>query len=192
ICGLCLVCAPFHVVKRTYLWREHHSPLQTFVLAANASPWTESRDKILVNEAASWTTSQARGGAVRENVDTMNKALIASVALIALGTSVAGAADLPVKAPPAPVYVPPAFSWTGCYIGGNLGGAWAHSDWHESRFGLDWGNTSDGRFIGGGQIGCNYQFGNPGFVIGVEGDFDWVGNNKRKRRAVLISPGCLS
>jgi outer membrane immunogenic protein len=44
----------------------------------------------------------------------MRKALIVGVALIALGTGVASAADLPVKAPPAPVYAPPVFSWTGC------------------------------------------------------------------------------
>jgi outer membrane immunogenic protein len=115
----------------------------------------------------------------------MKKALIAGAALLALGTGVAGAADMPVKAPPAPVYVPPAFSWTGCYIGGNIGGAWAHSNWSDSLFGLNWGNTSDTRFIGGFQGGCNYQFSNPGFVIGIEGDFDWVGNNNGGRTVVV-------
>jgi outer membrane immunogenic protein len=104
----------------------------------------------------------------------MNKVLLASIAL-ALGTGVASAADMPVKAPP---YVPPpAFSWTGCYLGGNIGAAWANSEWHDSLFGLDWGRTSDARFIAGGQIGCNYQFNNPGFVIGLEGQFDWTGNH---------------
>jgi outer membrane immunogenic protein len=98
---------------------------------------------------------------------------------------VATAADLPVKAPPAPVYVPPAFSWTGCYIGGNIGGARAQSNWTDSLFGLNWGNTSDGRFIGGFQGGCNYQFNNPGFVIGFEGDYDWVGNNGGGRTVVV-------
>ena len=112
--------------------------------------------------------------------DTMRKALIAAITLTALGTGAAGAADLPVKAPP--VYAPPAFSWTGCYIGGNIGAAWSRSEWSDSVFGLTWGGTSNARFIGGGQIGCNYQFNNPGLVIGVEGDFDWVehtvnGNN---------------
>ena len=107
----------------------------------------------------------------------MKKALIAGVALLALGTGAAGAADLPVKAPPAPVYAPPIFTWTGFYIGGNIGAAWAHSDWHDSLFGLDWGNTSNARFIGGGQIGFNYQFAGSSFVIGAEADFDWAGNN---------------
>src|SRR5262249_48124738 len=76
---------------------------------------------------------------IRESGDTMKKVLFSSVALIALGTGLASAADLPVKAPPAPVYAPPAFSWTGCYIGGNIGAAWAHSEWQDSLFGLSWG-----------------------------------------------------
>lgn len=118
----------------------------------------------------------------------MNKGIIAGVALLALGTGVASAADLPVKAPP---YVPPppAFSWTGCYIGGNIGAAWANSEWHDSLFGLNWGRTSDARFIGGGQIGCNYQFNSPGFVIGIEGDFDWVGNNNGDGRTIVVPAG---
>src|SRR5947209_15104308 len=58
--------------------------------------------------------------------------LFASVAGAALGSGVpANAADLgtrPVyKAPPviAPV---PIFTWTGCYIGGHLGGGWGRKD----------------------------------------------------------------
>jgi outer membrane immunogenic protein len=112
----------------------------------------------------------------------MNKVLLAGIAL-ALGTGVASAADMPVKAPP---YVPPPpFSWTGCYFGGNIGGAWANSEWHDSLFGLDWARSSDARFIGGFQGGCNYQFNNPGFVIGLEGQFDWAGNNDGGRTVVI-------
>jgi len=113
----------------------------------------------------------------------MKNTLIAGAALLALGTGIAGAADMPLKAPP--VYMPPAFSWTGCYFGGNIGGAWAQSNWSDSLFGLNWGNTSDTRFIGGIQGGCNYQFSNPGFVVGVEGDFDWVGNNGNGRTVTV-------
>ena len=81
-----------------------------------------------------------------------------SVALIALGTGIAGAADLPA----APIYALPSSSWTGFYVGGNLGGAWAD-------------NTRKGVFIGGGQLGYNYQIGY--IVLGVEGDFDWTTNS---------------
>ena len=52
--------------------------------------------------------------------------VVSSLALV--GT--AGAADLSRRAP-AP-YVPPAppaaFNWSGCYIGGYVGGAWSDND----------------------------------------------------------------
>ena len=52
------------------------------------------------------------------------KTLIASLAFSVLGTAVAGAADMAVKAPPPPPV--PMFSWTGFYVGGNIGGAWSN------------------------------------------------------------------
>jgi outer membrane immunogenic protein len=161
--------------------RKTHITPKDIASTAISPPNRESRGKLSLSRQLRWAALGGRG--VRpygESRDTMKKALLASVALIALGMGVAGAADMPVKAPPPPP-LPPPFSWTGCYIGGNIGAAWANSEWHDSLFGLDWGRTSDGRFIGGGQIGCNYQFNNPGFVIGVEGDFDWVGNNNNGR-----------
>jgi outer membrane immunogenic protein len=59
----------------------------------------------------------------------MNKARVAAVTGIALLTiAPAHAADLGVhpiyKAPPPAAVVPPHFSWTGCYIGGHIGGGW--------------------------------------------------------------------
>jgi len=99
--------------------------------------------------------------------------LISTVAAV-LGASSAYAADLPVKAPVLPP-PPPVFSWTGFYIGGNIGAAWSHHDVTDTITGLNFSRTSDGVFIGGGQVGFNYQIG--GFVWGVEGDFDWAGNN---------------
>jgi outer membrane immunogenic protein len=48
-------------------------------------------------------------------------ALTTSMAFI---SGAALAADMPVKAP---MFAPP-FSWSGCYIGGNVGGAWADID----------------------------------------------------------------
>jgi outer membrane immunogenic protein len=118
--------------------------------------------------------------------DTMKKVLVASVALIALGTGIANAADLPVKTAPAPVYVPSPFTWTGCYIGGNVGGLWAQTSWADTLSGLTWSNNStSGRFIGGGEGGCNYQMGT--FVIGIEGDFDWAGN-KNDTNGAIVGP----
>jgi outer membrane immunogenic protein len=112
---------------------------------------------------------------------------IAALALLTIPIA-ASAADLK----PAPVYskapmMAPAFSWTGFYVGGNLGGAWAHHDWDDSFFGLDFGGgNSNGVFIAGGQVGANYQFNN--FVIGVEGTFDWAANNNNSTSGIIV-PG---
>jgi outer membrane immunogenic protein len=97
----------------------------------------------------------------------------------------ANAADMHVKAPrPAPM--PPPFSWSGFYIGGNFGGAWVHGD-ATDNFGLDFGNSDrNGAFIAGGQVGFNYQVNN--YVIGVEGDFDWAANNNNNTTNGVFVP----
>jgi outer membrane immunogenic protein len=55
----------------------------------------------------------------------IRKFLLASVGAIAL-TGSAFAADLGPPPPPPPVYLPPPpiFTWTGIYIGGQVGYAW--------------------------------------------------------------------
>jgi outer membrane immunogenic protein len=103
------------------------------------------------------------------------------LALAALGgatilSGAAGAADLtrPVyKAPPAGV-LPAAYDWTGFYIGGHVGYGWGQQDWRDSIGLFDVNNKSNG-FLGGGQAGFNYQINQ--FVLGVEGDFSWMGMN---------------
>jgi outer membrane immunogenic protein len=98
----------------------------------------------------------------------------AAAALLTL-SMVANAAEVPPYPRPvaAPVYVPPPFSWTGFYLGANLGGAWGQRNLTDTLIGLSLSNVNEkGAFIGGGQLGFNYQFGN--FVLGVEGDFDGV------------------
>src|ERR1043165_2214597 len=71
---------------------------------------------------------------INQTVECRSKQKGAVMMKILLGTTmfagllVAGAAqaaDMPLKAPRAAPYV---FSWTGCYIGGNVGGAWARQD----------------------------------------------------------------
>jgi outer membrane immunogenic protein len=103
--------------------------------------------------------------------------LLAAVAAVAMyGANVAVAADLsrvpPLKAPP---FVPPPFTWTGFYVGGNLGFAWAQHNVTDSISGVSIDTARRFLFIGGGQVGFNYQAG--WFVGGVEGDFDGVANN---------------
>ena len=114
------------------------------------------------------------------------KKLFTSVSLIALSAGGSAlAADMPVKARPAP---PPAvYSWTGCYGGGFVGYGWGNSQ-HRSldpdeRAGAA-PNVSETDFrrvtgditpsfdmngaLGGFNVGCQYQFG--WWLIGIEGD----------------------
>jgi len=99
--------------------------------------------------------------------------LAAAGFVIGLSQAASGA-DLPRKAP---TYVPPApppITWTGCYIGANIGGAYGN-------FKLDspFGEESDNHwaFAGGGQVGCDYQF-SGGWVIGIRNMFDGTTNNE--------------
>jgi outer membrane immunogenic protein len=93
------------------------------------------------------------------------------------------AADMAVKArpeAPAPVAV---YNWTGCYIGGNVGVARARIRETSvsvagTAFQSDFGRSSDSDLIGGGQIGCDYQFANS-FVFGVQAMFDFTDLNSR-------------
>jgi outer membrane immunogenic protein len=93
--------------------------------------------------------------------------------LLLAASITAHAADIPVPAPPPPP--PPPFTWTGFYVGGNLGAAGAGGSLTDSLFGIDFTTGPNTTFIGGGQLGFNYQI--AGFVVGVEGNFDWAVNH---------------
>jgi outer membrane immunogenic protein len=116
----------------------------------------------------------------------MKKYLLAATALAMVsGIGAASAADLPTrKGPPvAPVYVPPAFTWTGFYVGLNAGGVFSNGNRNNFGFGGGGGGNNSG-FIGGAQAGYNYQFGlGSGFVLGVEGDIDWASVNNKNNNA---------
>jgi outer membrane immunogenic protein len=124
--------------------------------------------------------------------------------LLGLGTfaammfgGAAQAADMPVKAPPPPP-PPPMYNWTGFYIGGHIGGAWADRNGND-RFDRFNGNNcfvgevtglvcfddngfgrNDGKFIAGGQLGFNYQVGQ--WVWGVEGQISAITNQDNNDR----------
>ena len=66
-------------------------------------------------------------------------------------------------------------TWTGCYIGGNVGGAFGNASASGPTGGAVSGNGSG--FAGGGQIGCDYQFAG-GFVIGVRDMLDYTSNKR--------------
>jgi outer membrane autotransporter protein len=97
----------------------------------------------------------------------------------------AGAAELPVKAPPAPP--PPAFSWTGFYLGGEVGGVWSTGHVTDDLFGIDVSSRHSG-WIGGFDLGYNYQINN--IVFGVEGNFDWT--SLRVSGVAVVPPGTFT
>ena len=103
----------------------------------------------------------------------MKNILLSAVALVGL-TAGAMAADIPMRAapPPPPVMaVPPAFTWTGLYVGVN--GGVAFQDENRRRGGRGGGRGGDdSSILGGGQIGYNMQFGM--FVAGVEADIQAI------------------
>src|SRR5215831_12042548 len=108
----------------------------------------------------------------------MRKVLVATAALIALA-SPAIAADMRLPRYKAPPPVVPAWSWTGCFLGGHAGGLWAtQKDWivrtpGGAFYGQSLGEHDEHSFVGGAQVGCDYQFAG-GFVIGVQGDDAWT------------------
>jgi outer membrane immunogenic protein len=111
--------------------------------------------------------------------------LTATIALVCAST-VVSAADMamPMKAPE-----PPAYLWTGCYVGANVGGGTSATNFGT---GVDPGTylappdpgtvsadgsgsrNSDG-ILAGGTVGCNWQTGTV--VLGLEGDYDYFHSN---------------
>lgn len=115
----------------------------------------------------------------------MNKFTIGGAAVMAtlMAAGAAQAADLPARRGfvPAPVVMAPAFMWTGFYAGVNAG--YSFNDNKATTVGTPGfiglganvpGSLRTGKdgFIGGGQIGYNYQIGQ--FVLGVETDLQYV------------------
>jgi outer membrane immunogenic protein len=127
----------------------------------------------------------------------MKKALLPATAVaLAFFAGSALAADLPSQKGPPPAYLPPPplLTWTGFYVGVNAGYTWNDSNvvslpsFDTGAGGFTSGQlvaaiptafslTSDG-FIGGGQVGYNWQFGNS-FVAGVEADIQGIASGSR-------------
>jgi opacity protein-like surface antigen len=106
---------------------------------------------------------------------------LASFGAIVFTGSVAVAADLlPPQPPPPPL--PPPFTWTGIYVGGQIGYAWAADDYNN--FGFDpvsrlfvnstIRNNPNG-VIGGAHLGSQVQFNQ--LVLGIEGSVDGTSLN---------------
>jgi outer membrane immunogenic protein len=118
----------------------------------------------------------------------MKRLLLASVALCGGIGSAAMAADLPPPMAPPPrapaTYIPvvPLYNWSGFYIGANLGAGWNSTGGITDTLGSTFGTTTNTSFLGGGQVGVNYEFWG-GVVIGAEAMFDWVPNTSNTIKA---------
>jgi outer membrane immunogenic protein len=117
----------------------------------------------------------------------MKKLLLAGVAAASLiaGATAASAADLPSRtmAPMAPmISAVPVFTWTGFYIGAQVGYAWGddEDDFPANAVVVGPGNTfvpfeggfggDNDSFLAGVHAGYNYQIGS--IVVGIEGDVE--------------------
>ncbi len=110
----------------------------------------------------------------------MKKIAIGIAAIVALIAVPALAADMAMKAPPTPAPPPaPVYSWTGFYVGANVGGGWSNDTGTISFFGplttIDpfTGNLGGAAALVGFQEGINWQFA-PTWVVGIEGDWSYL------------------
>src|ERR1700759_4322404 len=101
----------------------------------------------------------------------MKKILLATTCL-ALSTVASMAADMTMPmATKASPYAVPAFSWTGFYIGANVGGGTTTDPTSSNSEGAS-GTLANGKgAVAGGQFGYNWQDGN--WVFGIEGEGFW-------------------
>jgi len=115
--------------------------------------------------------------------------LSAAVSGLALSQASAKAPRKPAPPPP----LPQASRWSGFYVGGHLGGGWQGSDsltvtdfTGQGFFSpTTFGNSAQGRFLGGAQVGYNWQFASR-WVVGIEGD--WTGANLRESVGSSLGP----
>jgi outer membrane immunogenic protein len=130
----------------------------------------------------------------------MKRLVLTTAVLLACAGGSAGAADLPVKAAPAPVD----YNFTGCHIGVNGGGMWGFergADYVAAASGpagasapaayiFDTTQTAAGGPMAGGQVGCDYQIGYG--VYGLEGDADWLHYGDQANVGPVAPPDTLS
>jgi outer membrane immunogenic protein len=143
----------------------------------------------------------------------VKKSFVAGVTVGALFAAPAMAGELPIEPVYAPAYAPiyrappiVALSWTGCYLGGHIGGSFIDKKFGgqfvdgavPSTFGAPTSfaisdsstDLSSTGFLGGGQVGCNLQLA-PNWVIGIEADASWAnpqggGDGSRQSEAAVL------
>jgi outer membrane immunogenic protein len=105
------------------------------------------------------TANRIDGGLILKSL----KLALLSTAIVLGAASASNAADIYNKGPSlkdTPVDYLPAIGWTGFYVGVNAGAAFDNTD------------DNDTAFVGGFQLGYNWQLHSP-WVVGIEGDVDF-------------------
>jgi outer membrane immunogenic protein len=146
-------------------------------------PHHSSEDVLSIVRGLCFDKSNHNGGA-----HMLSKSLLVVVTMAAAlaGTQLAGAADLPVKAPP---MVAPAWSWSGWYVGinGGFGGNETTYPFSAPTLGTTGqGSLTSSGFFAGGQVGYNWQW-SQNWLFGIEADLQWA-NIEAKLAANAATP----
>lgn len=112
------------------------------------------------------------------------KSILLSSAVVFVGASGAHAADAIVYEEPAPVISAPVFSWTGGYLGGQVGWGWAKSSFDVEGYKI--GHMKPNGFLGGIYGGYNFDLGNN-VVLGLDGDVTF--NNQKDSISETFTDG---
>ncbi|EJF87451.1 hypothetical protein ME1_01053 [Bartonella vinsonii subsp. arupensis OK-94-513] len=111
------------------------------------------------------------------------KSLVTTSVIAMAAASAAQAADVIIPHEAAPVIAVPAFSWTGFYIGGQVGSFSSKVEITEpskNKLNKDLTPKPSG-FMGGIYAGSNFDIGN-GLILGVETDAVWADREETKER----------
>jgi outer membrane immunogenic protein len=121
----------------------------------------------------------------------MKHLVIGAVAAVAMSAGSAFAADLPPRPPLYKARPPIVSTWTGCYVGANVGVGHSHTYVNDEAapFGPI-ATLDDTTAVGGGQIGCDYQF-SGNWVFGAQAMFDGAGFRASATSPVL-APATLN
>jgi outer membrane immunogenic protein len=127
----------------------------------------------------------------------MKNVLLGGIGLVLAGALPAAAADLRPPPPRAPVYTkaplaPVYFNWNGFYIGGNGGYSFGKADTTVTGL-FPVGapvaiGVSPKGWLGGGQIGYNWQGAGSPWVFGLETDFQATGETDT---GTCTAPTCI-
>lgn len=124
----------------------------------------------------------------------MKTTFAAAAAVLIAATVTSSAADMAVKAP----RVSPVWSWTGFYLGGHVGAGWGTTEstlesivapgFPAVGIGFPVAQNNRSGFLGGGQVGYNYQSGWA--VFGIQGDI--AGLSVKGTTPCIIALSCTA